>query len=169
MFVHDGIRLSKFERRDLDLLLGMKESAWFCMHRPLLRTLPEQQAWYEQLDMHPHTPRELLLCGAAGDYTVGMFFLDIDWVNRAADISWGVFDEYRLKGFGKRIVVAGTLFSFEVLNLYRLSAEILEHNKASIACAESAGYKFEGRKREAICKQGKRIDSLIYGKLATDP
>lgn len=63
------------------------------------------------------------------------------------------------------MVIAGTVMCKELLNLRRVSAEILSDNKASQSIIAKAGYDFEGTRRGLVLRGGKVIDSLMYGRI----
>ena len=169
MFSHDSITLRKLERGDLKLLSELKQESWFVTHHVTIVNNEDQERWFEKLDEHPHHPANLFIIaetvGAYGySIPIGLFKLtSIDWINRQADVAWDVFKINRGQGFGSKLVKAGTSFAFEILNLHRLNAEILETNKASMKYAIAAGYKQEGCKKAAIFKRDRYVDSHIYG------
>jgi len=81
-------------------------------------------------------------------------------------VGWDIFKVCRGKGLGKKLVRAGVDFSFEMLNLHRLRADILETNLVSQKCAESAGFIKEGTEKSAVWKRKEWVDSYIYGIIA---
>lgn len=169
MFTHKKLTLRKLEKEDLRLLFELKQESWFGTHHVTIINNTDQERWFEGLDRHPHHPSSLfLIADEKKDFpcSIGLFKItNIDWVNRQTDVAWDVFELYRGKGYGKNLVEAGTRFAFDILNLRRLNAEILETNIASQKCAFAAGYDLEGRKRMAIFKNGKYVDSLMFGHL----
>ena len=166
MFSYELLTLRKLDKKDLKLLYELKQESSFGTHHVTIVNESDQDEWFDKLDRHPHFPGCLFLIAEQENQPVGLFKLrNIDWVNRQADVAWDVFKEHRNKGLGKNLVKAGTQFAFN-LNLHRLNAEILENNTASQKCAISAGYKKEGCKRCAIFKNGKYIDSYMYGVLS---
>lgn len=174
LFKHGGIRLEKLTREYLPRLLALKEESWFGTHNVSILNSEDQERWYAGLDNHPTSPRHLYLIAITYNNPnvhseVGVFKIThIDWPNGGADIGWDVFAFFRGKGFGKGIAAAGAAFAFEALGLRRLTAEILETNEISQRCAAHAGFVLEGRKREAVWKGGKYVDSLVYGALKAD-
>ena len=164
MFSYESLTLRKLDRKDLKLLSELKQESCFGTHHVTIVNDTDQERWFEGLDRHPHQPSNLFLIAECEFGSLGLFKLTgIDWVNRQTDVAWDIFKPHRGKGFGKKLVMAGTSFAFEVLNLHRLNAEILETNKASHKCADAAGYKLEGCKKKAIYKNGKYVDSLVFG------
>lgn len=161
------VQFFKLTRRDLPLLWKLKQESWPFTHHITITTPEEQEKWFDSLDSHPHSPRNLVLVADGPVPNFGIFKIaNIDYISRSADVGWDVFEENRGQGLGKQLVAAGAAYCVQTLNLRRLTAEILATNVISQKCAEHAGFVVEGRKREAIHKQGYYVDSLIYGFLA---
>lgn len=166
---NNGLEFTKLEEEDLEWLKELKNESWFGTHRVAIVNMNDQKKWF-------HSTSSLVLVAsamgkgsvrqAAELEAVGIFKIDnIDSVNRSCDVGWDVFSEFRGQGLGYRIVEAGVDFCFEILNLNRLDAEILENNKASQKCAEKAGFVLEGARRQAVYRCNQYIDSRIYGVL----
>jgi len=168
MFQHGNVILRKLRREDLPTLLDLKYESWGTTHQVTIANMEDQERWFESLDKNVHTPRNLMLMAHSPKVVnpFGIFKItNIDWASRSCFAAWDVFKEFRGKKLGKPLVVAGTSFCFNVFNLHRVECEILETNIASQKCAESAGFKLEGTKRESIVKMGKYINSGVYGVL----
>lgn len=168
IFERHKLRLRKLNRQDLPRLLELKQETWNETHHVTLNNADDQTKWFESLDPHPHFPTNLIMVGdeTKTNNSVGIFKIsNIDWVSRTADVGWDIFLDWRRVGFGAEIVKTGADFCFSVLNLRRLTAEILEHNIPSAKCAIRAGFVLEGQKREAIYKDGRFMDSNLFGLL----
>lgn len=87
---------------------------------------------------------------------------------QSARISYTVFNNYWKHGYGREIAEATTLFAFRKLKLHRVEAEILPHNRASIALARSLGFQSEGLRRGAVYFNRKWHDHVVYAILAED-
>jgi ribosomal-protein-alanine N-acetyltransferase len=87
---------------------------------------------------------------------------------QSARISYTVFNNYWKHGYGKEIARATALFAFQKLQLHRVEAEILPHNKASIALAKGLGFQLEGVRRKAVYLNKAWHDHLIYSLLEED-
>ncbi|MBP1701288.1 MAG: family N-acetyltransferase, partial [Chloroflexi bacterium] len=55
--------------------------------------------------------------------------------------------------------------AFSELNLYRLGAEIPEYNLGALRLFEKVGFTQEVCRRQALNRDGRRWDALIYGLL----
>jgi len=72
------------------------------------------------------------------------------------------------KGFGRE---AGRLLcnhGFSSLNLHRIACGTFEDNAAMRSLALSLGMKEEGRRRQAVFKQGRYVDMIEYGVLRAE-
>jgi RimJ/RimL family protein N-acetyltransferase len=74
------------------------------------------------------------------------------------------------RGLGYGADAARTLvrYSFEHLDLRRVTAAIVEYNITAQHALEKVGFVQEGRERQAIFCAGQRWDRLIYGLLWDD-
>jgi RimJ/RimL family protein N-acetyltransferase len=56
-------------------------------------------------------------------------------------------------------------FSFAELNLFRATAYIAEYNEGGIALMKKFGFTEEVRRRQALDRDGRRWDLLVFGLL----
>lgn len=168
MYKHkNNIELIKIDADDLHWMRELKDDSWYGTHRITILNIDDQKQWYESI----RKDSTILIMKAVLDskYTIGLFKLfHIDYTNRSCEVGWDIVAEYRGKGYGKKIVESGTDFCFEVMNMNRLTAEILNNNVASQKCALSNSYIQEGCKRQAVIKCNQILDSFIYGIIFTD-
>lgn len=164
------ITFRKADKHDIKNLLELKNESWFGTHTVTFANTISQEKWLEKISLETHCPRDLVLIAnfsdkaLVNDMNVGIFkILNIDWQNRKAEVGWDIYQEYRGKGFGKKVVKAGVDYAFKMLNLRRLDAQILCTNEASIKCAKYAGFIQEGLQKQAIIKNGEYIDNLLFG------
>jgi [ribosomal protein S5]-alanine N-acetyltransferase len=69
-------------------------------------------------------------------------------------------------GYGHRAVVQAVDYAFDVLDLDRITAEVLADNPRSVRLFESAGFVREGVMREYVRRgEGQPVDELIFGLL----
>jgi RimJ/RimL family protein N-acetyltransferase len=177
VFKYDNIVYRKLGREHLQKLLELKMESWSYTHNTTIANLDDQNRWFDSLDSDVHCPRNLVLTardapnGQWSDSDVGQLnsiigifkIFNINYVNGSADVAWDVLKDFRHNGYGKRIVAGGVRFCVDVLNLRRLSAEILERNESSMKCAMAAGFKREGVKIKAVYKSGVYVDSIMLG------
>ena len=169
LYMHEnGISFRKADKQDAGILLSLKNESHFGTHTVTFANMTSQEKWLESISYETHCPKNLVLIATIthdmNNSNCGIFkLLNIDWQSRKAEAGWDIFSHFRGQGFGKKLVFAGVAFAFQVMNLRRLDAQILTTNKASLKCAENAGFKLEGKQKQAIYKYGKYIDNLIYG------
>ena len=170
MFEHHGVHLRKIAETDLEALFALKQETWPFTHRTTIANLADQQRWFEGLATDVHAPANLVLVArveGVGDFGIFKLF-GVDYVSRSAAVGWDIFAQHRGQRLGPRLVAAGAAFAFEVLNLNRLGAEILEGNQRSLGCARAVGFVHEGRARQAVWKRDSYLDSLLFGLLRSD-
>jgi len=93
----------------------------------------------------------------------------INWVHRNGDISIVIGDkEYWGKGIAKEAIALLVRHAFTKMNLNKLSAGMMELNKASKRSFESNGFKVEGRRRRHFFYKGKYVDTYTLGLLRKD-
>jgi RimJ/RimL family protein N-acetyltransferase len=66
------------------------------------------------------------------------------------------------QGAGKRGSLGILSFGFNSLELFRIYANVMHPNMASMKLLEKAGFKFEGRMRKSVLKDGEWLDELRY-------
>lgn len=84
---------------------------------------------------------------------------------RSAEIGYWLGEDYWGRGIATEAVQAASQWAFNHFDLCRLWAGIFEHNAASARVLVKAGYQFEARLRQAITKEGRTMDELIYARL----
>jgi RimJ/RimL family protein N-acetyltransferase len=107
------------------------------------------------------------------DYVVNrtgyVYYSNINHLNRTLSVSASIAKSYRDPDFNKDFFRAGIDFAFEILNVHRVEAEVLECNlPAQKLEIEFLGFKVEGVKRDAVYKSGKYYNSLVLGMLRSE-
>ncbi len=82
---------------------------------------------------------------------------------RAMEIGYWLGEPYWGRGIVTEAVRALTSYAFETFDVARVYAYVYEWNPASARVLEKAGYRFEGRLRKAVTKEGTTMDMLVYG------
>ena len=73
--------------------------------------------------------------------------------------------KYWSKGYGTEAAELIIRYGFEQLNLQRISSSAWSFNERSIRMHLKLGFKEEGRRREAVFKNGKFNDEVVFGLL----
>jgi RimJ/RimL family protein N-acetyltransferase len=153
----DTCAFRKLDELDLPYLTAIKAETWQDTHNATIANADNQRAWLLSLVSDVNMPKTLFLTFVQikGKRVYGFYKItNIDYINRTADVGWDLVKSARGAGLGSVLVREGAAFCFEVLNLRRLTAEILTGNKASQRCAEKAGFIVEGVKRQAVYLRG---------------
>lgn len=96
--------------------------------------------------------------------TVGLH--SIDYINRNADISIIIGDKkYWGKKIGKEAVYLLVRHAFNSLNLHKLTAGMVENNKASYKLFASLGFKKEGLLKDQVYLYGNYMNVIRLGLL----
>jgi RimJ/RimL family protein N-acetyltransferase len=101
---------------------------------------------------------------------VGFVLLkNIQLVHRSAELGIRIGTETdRGQGIGTRAVRLALEYAWNTLNLHRVSLATLAHNTRAVASYRSAGFKEEGRLREASYIDGQWCDITIMAALRHD-
>jgi RimJ/RimL family protein N-acetyltransferase len=91
---------------------------------------------------------------------------NIEWSNGNADIHIDIGSaEDRRKGYGSQAMQMLLRFIFAELNLHRVTARVQEYNEPAIAFLKKIGFVEEVRRRQALDRDGRRWDLLVFGLL----
>lgn len=82
-------------------------------------------------------------------------------------ISIGEPDAWGL-GYGTEATELMLWLAFERIGLHRVGLSVFSFNERAIRSYEKAGFRLEGREREAIVRDGQRWDELTMGMLAPE-
>lgn len=94
---------------------------------------------------------------------------EIEWTNGIGWIHLGIGSaEDRGKGYGTQAVGILLRFAFAELNLFRISARVPEYNDTAIALLKKFGFVEEVRHRQALNRDGRRWDLMVFGLLNTE-
>ncbi len=163
MYDHkSGIQLRKVTKEDLPELLALKNESWWGTHGTLIANPDDQLQWYETF-----SDRELCVIGMKDSAPVGVgYYSNIDWVNQTMSVSGSMFKASRTAPLISASYAAGLDFVFEILNMFRVNAEVLECNVvAQRIHIQHLGFKVEGCRRKAVYKSGRYYDSILLGLL----
>lgn len=94
---------------------------------------------------------------------------NIEWNNRSATLGIGIGDTaYQGKGYGSEALQLILRYAFHELNLNRVGLEVISYNERAVRSYEKAGFCHEGRKREAVLRNGEQYDLLVMGILRSE-
>lgn len=124
------------------------------------------------VDAHNANQEEVLLVVVDTDRNVvighvGLY--DIDCI--AGKTEYGILladDESRGKGYGKKCTKTMVDFAFNSLKLHKVTAEVLEENKASEAMFKKCGFFVDGVLRDHVFKNDQYYNVLAMSILCSD-
>ncbi len=105
---------------------------------------------------------------ATGDLVGAIGFATASEVHRRAEMGWWVGVPYWRQGICTEAAAALAAYSFDELELHRLTAHHLTRNPASGRVMQKIGMSHEGTLRQHIVKSGVFEDIEVYGLLATE-
>ena len=91
---------------------------------------------------------------------------DIEWSNGNCAVQFGIGSaDNRRKGYGSQALNMMLRFIFAEINMFRVTAYVPEYNEAAIALLKKFGFVEEVRRRQALNRDGRRWDLLVFGLL----
>ena len=88
--------------------------------------------------------------------------------HRKGEIGWALGVDHRGKGYATEAASALMTYCFQVLDLHRIEARTNSGNTRSWRLMERLGMVQEARLRDAVSRDGKWLDTLIYGTLGRE-
>lgn len=174
MIYGERLRLRAAEREDLPRFVAWlndpEVTQFLLLNVPM--SMADEERWFTQMQsQHPteHVRVIEIKEGEAWRPIGNTSFMDIQWVNRLAEI--GIFiGEKALwnHGYGREAMSVMLKHGFEDLNLNRIFLRVYEHNLRGIRAYEHAGFKHEGRMRQGVYKAGRYYDVLLMSVLRSE-
>jgi len=112
----------------------------------------------------------LTICTIEPDEPIGITFLTrIDWVGRMATFYIAIAEEKNWsQGYGSEATRLMRDYTFATLNLNRLQLHVSVENEKAVRAYEKAGFKREGRLRQAMYFKGCYHDFFLMAVLRED-
>lgn len=172
MYEHyTGVILKKIERHNLNSLLELKQESWHLTHSSSIINFDDQEKWYQSI---PSNTLVMMIVEPSKSFNEShlrymgvVIYSNIDPISRSCDLSGSIFKEFRSNVANvEGAFQCGLDFGFEMLNLERIQAEVLEYHAAAQRLEiDVLGFVVEGRRRKAVYKAGHYFDSLMLGML----
>jgi diamine N-acetyltransferase len=168
------VRLRAIEKDDLPRFV-----AWLndpevrrnlILYQPL--SIGQEELWYADILKEPVDEQPLCIDIKKGDkweHAGNISFMQLNRHDRNAEI--GIFigrKDFWNKGYGCEAMRLMVGHGFNDLNLNRIYLRVYETNPNGVRCYEKAGFKHEGRLREARYHEGKYIDMLMMSILNSE-
>lgn len=130
-------------------------------------TMHEQISWFQNLKNDDNI--RYTIANVEDNEIFGTLIISkIDWKNRSCGLDIKLSSDSRGKGIGSESVSIATNYIFNELNLNRIGVRILDSNIPSQKLFKKNGFIEEGKLRNAIYKNGKYDDLLIFSILKED-
>ena len=139
--------------------------------RPMSAAIIKKQ--YERLEKQVEEDKNLyqfMIRAKEDDHLIGRAAIQwIEWTNGNAWLHLGIGSvQDQRKGYGSQALGMLMRFAFAELNLFRLSARIPEYNQAAISLFSKFGFVEEVRRRQALDRDGRRWDLIVFGLLNSE-
>lgn len=136
--------------------------------RPISAAMVKKE--YEKLEKEIREEKNIFyftIRAREDDRLIGKALLNhVEWANGHGWIQLGIgAAEDRRKGFGTQALSILLRFAFAEVNLFRVSARVPEYNEGALALLKKFGFVEEVRRRQAVERDGRRWDLLVFGLL----
>lgn len=129
-------------------------------------TEPLEKEWLESI-LHSKSDKNISLAieEIKEKKLIGYFQLkNINWISRVAWLGIIIGDkEARGRGYGKETMQLGKHYAFDILNLRKISLEVLADNKPAITLYQKLGFEEEGTFKQHFFFDGSYIDVNVMG------
>ena len=98
-------------------------------------------------------------------YTDFVSLTHINWINRNCNFGIIIDQNFQGKGFGKETTKLILDYSFQKLNMRKVSLNVLSENTRAINLYKKLGFKEEGILKEHFYWDGKYHDVVVMGKI----
>jgi RimJ/RimL family protein N-acetyltransferase len=166
------IELRPVQRADISYFLQWfndpEVTQYLMMYLPM--TEMAEQKFIEDLDSQPAGTNAFFVIEAIeGEKRRPIGSLNLHNINpKDHNATFGIAigdKNYWGKGYGTEAAALIIRYGFEQLNLHRISSGAWSFNARSIKMHLKLGFKEEGRRREAVFKNGAYCDEVIFGLL----
>ena len=86
-----------------------------------------------------------------------------------AEVGYWLGREHRGQGYASEALQVLLRVGFTRLGLHRVEARVYPRNRASRALLRRNGFRYEGRLRDEVQKNGRWQSTLLYSRIVTDP
>ena len=167
MITGERVRLRAISRKDLpDFVTWLNDPQVgenLVIYYPL--SYEQEEKWFAEIQTHHVDEQPLAIeIKLQNDWKLigDIGFAVVDQHERSAEL--GIFigeKQYWNKGYGTQAMSLMVAYGFQTLNLNRIFLRVFETNLRAIRCYEKAGFKQEGRLRQAHFSNGTYIDVLV--------
>jgi ribosomal-protein-alanine N-acetyltransferase len=133
-----------------------------------LEATADQMKWYADMILND-TGRCWAICNTDNSIFYGVATLNF-WKkkHRTAETGYWILPEYWGKGIVTEAMRAILDHGFTSMNLHRISAEVEDDNRASIAVIQKLGFAYEGTRKECEIKEGRFINLQMFALIKSE-
>ena len=161
--------LREIKMIDANVLMELNnndEIVKYVVGNPKKVSMIEQVKWMDNLKNEKNTYRWII---EYKGFAVGTIIVNhIDIFNRVGNINIKILPQFQGKGIGRYSLMKACDFAFDTLNLFCLTANILEYNEKSKLLFLKLGFNKEGVLRSRVIKNGVRCDLITLSLLKTE-
>ncbi|HKN06118.1 MAG TPA: GNAT family N-acetyltransferase [Thermoplasmata archaeon] len=153
-------------------LMGEPSVARMTLHIPYPYTKRDGRDWVRRTRMNRRSGRTLglsVLRRSDGALLGGVGLHHLEEGGTSAEVGYWIGREHRGRGYATEAVNLLVRTGFRRLGLHRIEARVFPGNLASRRLARRCGFRYEGRLRDEVRKNGRWRATLLYSRLASDP
>ena len=94
-----------------------------------------------------------------------LHLLATSWANRAGVLAYSFASPNEETEYGDDLLRLAMRFTFDELNLHRITSYVPEHLQHRISQLTAAGFQCEARRRKVVYRAGRLWDELVFGML----
>ncbi len=163
MIQYGAVTLRRIEHRDMEFLRNLindPQIALSVVDFGFPVSSRQQNEWFETV--HPHENAERFIIENGGQAVGSLVVAKIDSDNGTGEVGYKVLPEHQGHGYAADAVRAVLAYLFLEKGLECISAYHLGGNIASQRVLEKAGFQYEGVLRQAVYRNGSRIDLISW-------
>jgi len=173
LFRSERLRLAALTTEDADTFARWSRDAEYLRFFDTEYAMPRSADYYRadiQAEAANPNAMEFGIRLAEDDRLIGYISINhIEWNNRSGRLSIGIGEaDCRHLGYGTEAIGMLLRYAFDELNLNRVGLDVIAHNRAAIRSYEKSGFAVEGRIREGVLRDGKKIDRIYMGILRSE-
>ena len=145
------------------------ELAFLTGMNPFPKSLVDIERWFETVCVN-QCLKLFTIKTLSGEYIGNVEISELEWRTGCGEIGIIIGEkEFWHQGYGREAIGLLADFAFREMRLHRLEARVLAHNVRAQRVFERCGFVREGVMRDQFFLQGRHVDVIGFGLLASDP
>ncbi|HLM70617.1 MAG TPA: GNAT family N-acetyltransferase [Thermoplasmata archaeon] len=153
-------------------LLGEPSVARWTLHIPFPYRVVDGRQWVRRASKNRRSGSSIgltILRRSDGVLIGGVGLHRLEPGSGTGEVGYWVGREHRGHGYAAEAVDLLVRAGFNQLALHRIEARVFPGNLSSRSVVRRCGFRYEGRMRDEVSKDGRWRATLLYSRLATDP